>query len=297
MSNLQDFLKNSTSPILFGGAIGTELQRRGVQTKLPLWSAVANHTHKELLQKIYEDYLQAGVNLVITNTFRTTDWTVKKSKTKQPFTSFDLTKNAIKVLHTAIENIKPSQPVFIGGCVTTLEDCYEPENTPSVDVLKKEHTKNIEELIKGGRIDFIMVETQNSSVEAKIICDIAKEFNMPFMISFVNKGKELLNGEPLEEVIMQFQELGALSILLNCRPPEEMTIGLSLFPDICKVPYGAYGNGTGCAHDDCGWIFDDSGSLDDSYAKEAKKWLDLGSKIIGGCCGTTPETIKKLKLL
>jgi S-methylmethionine-dependent homocysteine/selenocysteine methylase len=191
--------------------------------------------------------------------------------------------------------VKPSQPVFVGGCVATLEDCYEPENTPAPEILRKEHTINIEQLLEAGHIDFILAETQNSIIETQIICEIAKAKNIPFVISFVNKDENLLNGEFLEDAIRQFQELGALSILLNCRPPEEITKGLSVFQEICPVSYGAYANGKGEAHDDCGWTFKTKGSPQNLYIQEVKKWINLGVTVIGGCCGTTPQYFEELQ--
>ena len=57
-------------PFLLDGAMGTELNNRGVKTELPLWTADANISHPDLVQNIHSEYIDAGANYITTNTFR-----------------------------------------------------------------------------------------------------------------------------------------------------------------------------------------------------------------------------------
>jgi S-methylmethionine-dependent homocysteine/selenocysteine methylase len=66
--------------ILMDGGMGTEILRRGVPTTLPLWSAEALLTHPEVVQRIHEDSIRAGAEIIITNTFRTTRWAFAKNE-------------------------------------------------------------------------------------------------------------------------------------------------------------------------------------------------------------------------
>ena len=55
-------------------------------------------------------------------------------------------------------------------------------------------------------------------------------------------------------------------------------------------PVGIYANGSGTPDPEIGWCNDKG--IDDQYIEAARKWIDMGVSIVGGCCGTTPETIK-----
>ena len=59
--------------------MGTELQNRGVQVPLPLWSANANIDYPQIVMDIHKDYINAGSDIITTNTFRSTEWTYKKA--------------------------------------------------------------------------------------------------------------------------------------------------------------------------------------------------------------------------
>src|SRR5512137_2763907 len=65
--------------LLLDGATGTELQRRGVDTRLPLWSARALIEALDVLRMIHADYLQAGADIITTNTFRTHRRTLERA--------------------------------------------------------------------------------------------------------------------------------------------------------------------------------------------------------------------------
>ena len=80
--NLQKRLEQK-SVIILDGALGTELQRRGVKTKLPLWSAEALLENPKLVQEIHEDYIGAGAEIITANTFRTNVRTIKKAGIKE----------------------------------------------------------------------------------------------------------------------------------------------------------------------------------------------------------------------
>ena len=71
MTRFTDFL-NQSDTVLFPGGTGTELQRRGYKTTLPLWSASAVLDGYDLLTQIHREYFQAGSDICIANTFRTT---------------------------------------------------------------------------------------------------------------------------------------------------------------------------------------------------------------------------------
>ena len=77
-SSFADFIQNAGA-VLFPGGMGTELQRRGYKSALPLWSAAANLDAPGLVEQIHTDYLEAGASVAITNSFRTTPRAFRQS--------------------------------------------------------------------------------------------------------------------------------------------------------------------------------------------------------------------------
>ncbi|MBM2840689.1 MAG: homocysteine S-methyltransferase [Bacteroidetes bacterium] len=95
---LKDLL-SSKSTIILDGAMGTELQRRDVDTGLPLWSANALMVHPEVVLQIHKDYIEAGADIITTNTFRTTRRTFRRANL--PDRSLQFTKSAVALARKA----------------------------------------------------------------------------------------------------------------------------------------------------------------------------------------------------
>src|SRR6266849_7650048 len=99
--------------LIMDGAMGTEILRRGVHTTLPLWSAEALLTHPKVVQNIHEKYITAGAEIIITDTFRTTQRAFAKKHIADK--AHATTILACQLVHQAIEQVHPPQPVFIAG--------------------------------------------------------------------------------------------------------------------------------------------------------------------------------------
>ncbi len=193
---LNDFI-NDKEIIILGGAMGTELLRRGYKTKLPLWSAGANTDAPELVKQIHIDYFKAGSDICITNTFRTTKRTYKKIG--QEDKALDVLKLSVKLAKEARDETNPS--ALCGGSFAPLEDCYRPDLVPSKTELEKEHTEIAQSLAKED-VDFLLAETINEKNEAIAMARAASETGLPFIISFVTDAQgNLLDGTTLEEAV------------------------------------------------------------------------------------------------
>lgn len=273
------------------GGMGTELQKRGYQTKLPLWSATANEDALDLVTQIHQDYLEAGADICVTNTFRTTPRAYSKvNRSKE---------EARASMHASVEAARKAQeavdrPTFVAGSYTTLEDCYEPDLVPSRQELMKEHFELVEWLKEEG-VDFLLPETINSLQEAEIMVQAASQSGLPFFVSFVvSENGQLLDGTPLEEVLEKTDTDGRFGVSLNCRALEVMDKAFSYLKENYTGIKGVYPNGIGRPHDDLGWVFENDQSSIDRFVEHILKWKSSGAQIIGGCCGTTPSYIQAL---
>lgn len=277
--------------LILDGATGTELNRRHVDAGLPLWSANAllNGRDSGVLRQIHQDYLEAGADIITTNTFRTHRRALAPSG--NAVRALELTRRAVDVAREAIHAAQCPSPKFIAGSISTLEDCYEPGSVPSDDQLREEHGERVDHLLQSG-VDFFLVETINSIREAAVIATLASRTGLPVVVSFVcgREGK-LLSGETLTAAADVLLPMGICAIGVNCGPTPDLAKPLAELGSVCggDFPLIAYGN-IGYADENVGWINTDSESPE-IYRQHAMQWK---ARIIGGCCGTTPDHIRKL---
>ena len=177
---------------------------------------------------------------------------------------------------------------------STLEDCYRPDLVPSDEELLNEHSDRVIDLIECG-VDLILIETINSIREAVAIAKLATITGTPVVVSFVcDRDGKILLGESLTDAAIQLLPLGISAIGVNCGPTPDLAKPLAKLQATCgnDFPLIAYGN-IGYVDDAVGWGKSDSEDPK-KYYEHTAHWP---AKIIGGCCGNTPEHIAQLKFL
>jgi S-methylmethionine-dependent homocysteine/selenocysteine methylase len=281
----------SKNVVLLDGAFGTELTRRRAKTPLPLWSASAIVTDPALCQQIHQDYIEAGADIITTNTFRTNVRTCQRSGSTADFET--LTSLACAQANAA--RAATGRPdVLIAGCIAPVEDCYVPDLVPSNKELNSEHGA-LAEVLSESQVDIIFCETFNSIREAEIALSSASDTGLPVAISFVcSPDGLLLSGESLSVACTMAMEFSPLFIAVNCAPPELIHHSLKKLLEATTIPTGVYANGIGRPSEDCSWIYPAGGTPERTYLQHAKEWYEAGALVIGGCCGTTAPYIKAL---
>ena len=274
--------------LLLDGATGTELNRRGVDTGLPLWSANALTTDAGLnvLRQVHLDYLSAGADIITTNAFRTH----RRVLAGKGFSAHKLTLLAVATAREAVAEF--GKPSLVAGSLSSLEDCYRPDLVPPADECLDEHSERIHHLVEGG-VDLLLIETMNSVCEAVIAAKTATATGLPTWVTFVcDKKGRILSGESLTHAAEILMPLGVKALGVNCMPAHTMNKPLTELRAICgeNFPLMAYGN-IGYVDDEQGWINTDS-TDPEGYLQHAQSWP---AQIIGACCGSNPEHIRKLK--
>lgn len=279
--------------ILLDGAMGTELERRGVDTSLPLWSAAALDVAPHVVQQIHLEHILAGAQVITTNTFRTNLRALRKAGIAHRMR--ELTFRAVVLARAAIEASGRQGLVRIAGSMAPVEDCYTPELVPSDAELRAEHALLARYLAEAG-VDLLLIETQNTAREAVAAARAAAETGKPFWVSFtLDAENRLLSGELLAEAVRAVLPLGPQAILVNCIPTAQMREAMRLLRRLVPptIPIGAYAN-AGRVDEATGVWTMEGGDTPEGYAEAAQQWLAEGATIIGGCCGTTPEHIAAL---
>jgi len=273
-------------PLILDGATGTELARRGINVNEPSWTARAIREHAETLWHIHRDYVDAGADIVTANTFRTHARNLVSLGEAEA--ARELTQRAVDIAREAA-----GDEILIAGSIAPLEDCYSPALTPHDDALLREHTEMAENLAASG-VDLILIETQMTIREAVIAARAAAGSGLPFGISFVcNAAGKLLSGESLLDAAYRVAPWNPALFLVNCVPVEEVLQDLApvLNEGPACVP-GAYAN-TGRLLANGSWERTE-GNLPAVYAEYARAWIRAGIRVIGGCCGTTPDHISHI---
>ncbi len=294
-SNIRERLRQGT-PLVLDAAMGSDLDRRGLPTTLPLWSAVGLLERPDLVRQIHLENLLAGADIITTDTFRTTAHTLRKAGI-EPARAAELDMLAVRLaVEARVEAERPE--AWIAGSIAPLDDCYLPTFETPPEIALAEHRAQADNLAAAG-VDLIMVETMPTAAEAEIALRAAVETGRPATVGFVcampERGEpvRLLSGETLKEAVARVSPLAPAAIFVNCAAPPVITAALRELRELTTLPPGAYAN-VGHVDDERGWSPDGriTGEL---YAEHGAEWIALGARVVGGCCGTHPEHTAALR--
>lgn len=285
--------------LVLDGAMGTELARRGIPTPGPLWSATGLTDHPDAIRRIHGEYATAGADIIVANTFRTNVRTLRRT---------GLLDQGAQLNHTAIDLAQRGaagaklrqiwagaspRPLLVAASVAPVEDCYSPDRTPAEPDLAAEHAQMMTWL-KAAWPDLVWIETMNTVREARAAARAASNAELTFVVSFVlRQSGNLLSTESLEEAVAAVEPFGPTAIGLNCIPPDGITAHLPRLRQLTELPLVAYAH-INNPEPTPGWSFSED-ATPAQYARQVKRWLDLGASIVGGCCGTTPAHIRAVR--
>lgn len=272
---------------LMDGAIGTELERRGLRTELPFWTAFAVDQAPEILTEIYLEYLGAGCQIITANTFRISWYLFEKHARSGEF--FSLLDRTCRL---ARELIPTDSGILLAASIATLEDCYRPDLVPEDPILRKYHRAQLKALMQCP-CDFVLAETINTIREANIIMQLCHEMELPLLMSLITNGQgQLLSGEGISEVTELASRWNPAGMLINCRPVGDIKTDAAILSQHYDGPKGIYPNAPGKPHPVQGWEpSPDAGEILVNFTEE---FVEKQFKFIGGCCGTTPEMLSDL---
>jgi len=286
--------------VVLDGAIGTEILRRNVT-----WADHQLASRPEFVRGIHEDYIRAGAEIISTNSFQLCQRALanhfRDDAHRGHIGARDLDSRANKLLAASValarearERVRPDHPVAIAAAVTTLEWCFRPDLAPAADQARREYAE-ILSVVKDAGADLLLLETVNSISEACAAAEESRKIGLPCWVSFVcDEAGKLFTGESLAEAARALAPLGVEALLVNCAPPDDITAGLRELLPHTRLPAGAY------AHigrfDPPEWLFTDE-FPPEKYGAVASEWKRMGARILGGCCGTTPDHIAALAAL
>ena len=280
--------------IVMDGSMGNELLARRSDLVTGLWSAQYLIDAPELVKEIHLDYINAGADLIITNTYSTIPSYLSKQKAEDKMS--ELIHLAGKLAREAVKDSK--KKVTVAGSLPPLEESYRPDL-----VIDKEEAVPISEtLIKEltPYVDIFICETMSSIKEMQHVIQALQNLDneKPVWISWSlkeDKKNQLRSGESIKEAFIASASIKPEAYLFNCTDPFAITEGLKELKELTQKPIGGYPNVFNVPD---GWTLDNDVQVSvrdlsvEKFLEFAEEWRNLGATIIGGCCGIGPKFIK-----
>lgn len=285
----KNYFLNLSKPLVLDGPMGTLLIERGIDLGSKLWSALGLINSPNEVKKIHKEYIEAGADIITTNTFRTNPYAIKLSNTS--FSAKELVNKAVQLAKESI--VESGRKVLIAGSNAPADDCYLTKRLISLDEVFENHNMHIQNLIEA-EVDFILNETFGDKDEIDIVCSICKEKKFPFAVSvLINSDLKTFFGQNLFETIEMIYNYEPIFISLNCSRPEFILKALKILKDFS--PFGVYPNLGSIESFQSGKLVRDfpKGQLEDFV----KILVENGVRVIGVCCGGNPDDIRTIRNL
>ncbi len=289
MATLNDLLSGAGT-ILLDGALGTELARRGVATALPLWSAGALKTAPQVIRDIHRGYREAGAQILTANTFRTTPFTYRLAG----LTDTAARDSARGATHQAVSLAREAagDQALVAGSLAPVGDCYDPAAYPGDTTARATYGQLAPWLAEDGA-DLLLLETQITLREARVALEAATTTGLPVLVSYlVDRHLRLWDGTPLPAAVQLAEHAGAHSVMINCVTLPVAAAAVEALASMARLPFGIYAN-AGRSQPSTEGVIEEL-LPDEEFVTAAAGWVAAGARFIGGCCGTTPATIKLL---
>ncbi len=271
--------------LFFDGAMGTMLQEKGLQPgELPeIW----NMTHEEEILDIHKQYLNAGCNIIKTNTFGANPFKMESTD----YTCEAVTKKGIELAKRAIKEC--GKEAYTALDISSLGKLLEPLG----DLSFEEAYEAFKPVCIAGEqagADLCLIETMNDTYEIKAAVLAAKEnTNLPVVVTIVlDENGKLLTGADMEAAVAMLEGLRVDALGLNCGfGPDMMKEFLPKLKEVCSLPIVVNPNaGLPMVVDGKTCFLVEP----EEFAGIMEEIAVEGVSALGGCCGTTPAHIKAL---
>ncbi|MCY9090780.1 bifunctional homocysteine S-methyltransferase/methylenetetrahydrofolate reductase [Bacillus mojavensis] len=276
MGLLEDLKKQ----VLIGdGAMGTLLYSYGIDRCFE----ELNISKPEEIQRIHKAYVEAGANIIQTNTYGANY--IKLSRHGLEDDIKKMNQEAVKIARTSADDAYVLGTM--GGIRTFNKNAY------SLDEIKRSFREQLY-LLLHEEPDGLLLETYYDLEEAREVLKIArKETDLPIMLNVsMHEQGVLQDGTPLSDALRSIADLGADIVGMNCRlGPYHMIEALSEVPIFDDVFLSVYPNSSLPSLEEGRLVYE----TDDTYFQDsAGEFRKQGARIIGGCCGTTPNHIRAM---
>lgn len=285
-----------TALILDGGT-GSELRRRGVPLSEKCWSAAANLSHSEALTQIHHDYIEAGADIVTANTFATTRFVLAAAGLGERFG--DVNRHAVEAAREAAN--RSGNPVTVAASMSCLPPGFDTGAYPDPEAEYRDYAE-LADCFASLDIRLLLLEMLQDTIHTVLACRAASASGLPFWAGIscrLDPSGNALVGyddpkQPFASVLETVLRFTPSGIAVMHSPLDAIGPALNEIRRAWDGPIGAYAE-IGYGEDPDRTSAANVRPRD--YAAAAKEWVTQGATLIGGCCGTSPDHIRALRLL
>ncbi|NLN40497.1 MAG: dihydropteroate synthase [Clostridiales bacterium] len=268
--------------LFFDGAMGTMVQRAGL--KAGQQPEVYNMIHPEIITSIHKAYVDAGADIITTNTFGANDYKLQGTG----YTVEEIVEQGVSLARQAAGDR------WVALDIGPIGQLMEPNGTLSFDHVYNTVARQVKAGAKAGA-DLVIIETLTDIYEMKAAVLAVKEnSSLPVFctLTYGESGRTMMGTDPLTAVNI-LEGLGIDAVGANCSlGPKELLPIVEEIVRYAHIPVIIQPNAGLPRLENGETVFTTS---PEEFATYAREMIKKGVRIIGGCCGTTPEFIKTLR--
>jgi S-methylmethionine-dependent homocysteine/selenocysteine methylase len=282
--------------IVIDGGMGTELEARGAPMDSHAWSAMANIRSAELVQRIHEDYIRAGAEVIITNTF---------AAARPPLAAaglgdrvLEINRGGAEAAVAARQQVGGERPLTIAGSLSHVQMGSSPREWPADEEgLRAVFREQAGALAEAGS-DVLIVEMATAEPWVIAAVESASETGLPVWVGLSfepadGDGVPMLKGErdrALDGVLAALAARNVSALFVMHTDVDVVDGALPRVLAAATVPVGVYPHSG--SFESPHWIV---GTISpEALAMRTRAWIEQGARLAGGCCGTDPSHIREI---
>jgi homocysteine S-methyltransferase len=280
-------------PLILDGGLATELERRGADLRDPLWSARLLVENPGLIRDVHEDYFRAGADVGISASYQASFLGFVR-RGLEPKQAAELLRLSVRLVQEARERVVLDRPLLVAasiGCYgASLADGseYRGDYELDVDDLVDWHRPRLATLLEA-KPDLLACETIPCLAEVEALARLVAEYDVPAWIACTCRDDaHLRSGESFVEAMrIASGPKNVVAVGVNCTAPEHVESLLRIAAGVSGKPLVAYPNS--------GEVWRDGQWTAAPQPMAWAAWHAAGARLLGGCCRTTPDTIRALR--
>jgi len=285
------------TPVLCDGAMGTMLYARGVFINRSYDEL--NLSQPELVREIHTEYLQAGAEVIETNTFGANIFRLEHFGLHDKIREINLA--GVRLAREAVKQIldKQATEAFVAGAIGPLGVRLEPLGKVGLDEAREAFSEQIAALTEGGPgvgVDLLSIETMTSLAETEQAVAAARAVapDVPVIVMVtVDEEGNCLDGTSAEMAVRRLEATGADAIGCNCSAgPATVLSVIERMRPLTNLPLAAMPNAGIPRAVEGRTIYLTSPEYMASFTR---KLVKAGASLVGGCCGTTPSYTRAMR--
>ena len=289
--------------MILDGANGTELERLGVRMDQDLWCARALADHPDMVHEVHRRYIDSGADVITTNSFSATREAMQRCGLAAHFEAWN--RRSVRIAREERDRSSRAESVVVAGSVSS----YGRFGHLDLETMLGHFRAQGEILVDEG-VDLLILETLGSTTRTiKAMVHATRDLGVPVWVS-ISCVRDRGNGTlrlgieessqasqaaerygPLAEAVREIMSVGGSAVLMMHSVRDLTEDAVRVMRANYSGPVGAYPNAGYWTRPN--WTFVDQVSPDE-YLADARRWIEAGAVIVGGCCGVGVEHIRAL---